>query len=114
MEWCPNCIIGEYKAYCTCKLTNNICVFTRRCSREMQWLPLDSMQKCKLRSDIVKGNIRFIKNGYLFVDVDDRTVKIKNPYDYEPTNVNIVKINGEYYIKGYEPKNNKKDDDVKR
>ena len=51
----------------------------------------------------MKGNVRFVKNGYLYVDVDDFVVKIKNPYDYEPKNVDIIKVEGEYYIKGFAP-----------
>lgn len=73
----------------------------RKCSQKREWIPLDSMNECKLRSDILKGNVRFIKNGYLYVDVDNFVVKIKNPYDYEPKNVEIVKRYGQYYVKGF-------------
>ena len=56
----------------------------------------------------MKGNVRFVKNGYLYVDVDDFVVKIKNPYDYEPNFVELVKYCGEYYIKNFVPKKNEK------
>lgn len=55
----------------------------------------------------MRGNIKFIKNEFLYVDIDGNTVKIKNPYDYEPKNVEVIKVNGEYYIKGFVPKKNK-------
>lgn len=73
----------------------------RRCVNKMQYVPMESMDKCKVRSDMVKGNIRFIKNGFLYVDVDNNTIKIKNPYGYEPKNVEIVKRYGQYYVKGF-------------
>lgn len=69
---------------------------------------MDSMDECKLRSEFVKGNVRFIKNGFLYVDVNDFVIKIKNPYDYEPNFVELVKYCGEYYIKNFVPKKNEK------
>lgn len=99
MVFCPDCIITEYAKPCICK-QGNICAYMRRCTDKMKWIPLDGMDKCKLRSDNQHGNVRMVYEGYLYIDVDDTTIKIKNPYNYEPTNVDLIKDeNGEYIIK---------------
>jgi hypothetical protein len=67
------------------------------------------MTYCKIRKEGVivpkgKNRVRFEMRGILYVDVDDFTYEIKNPYDYTPNYVEVTKVGGEYYIKGFEPK----------
>lgn len=106
---CEYCKIGEYEGFCYCNKTNNLCPFVRRCVTEHRWKPLDSMDKCKERKDEVivpKGmnRVRFELYGELYVEVGDFVYAIKNPYDYTPDFVKIVKVNGVWYIEGFEPK----------
>jgi len=97
-KYCPDCIIAPYSQFCQCK-NGGLCVYVRRCSQKLQWLPTDTMARCPLRSDKQKGNVRFVKDGYLYVDVDNTVVKIKNPFNYEPNNVNIELTDNGYTIK---------------
>lgn len=67
------------------------------------------MDKCKERKDEVivpKGmnRVRFELYGELYVEVGDFVYAIKNPYDYTPDFVKIVKVDGVWYIEGFEPK----------
>lgn len=55
----------------------------------------------------MQGNVRLIDKGFLYVDVGDITIKILNPYNYEPTNVEVVQINGTWHIKEFAPKKEK-------
>ena len=64
------------------------------------------------------NKVRFIKNNKLFVEVNDFVVEIANPFDYEPEYVALVNVDGEYFVKGYEPqktiaKSYKKDKETK-
>lgn len=88
---CDFCKVVNYDKYCTCAIDGNYCPFVRRCTKEMRWVELDSMATCVIRRDKMKGNVRFEKNGYLYVDVDGVVMKIKNPYDTTPQNVKVYK-----------------------
>ena len=56
-----------------------------------------------------KNKVRFELRGILYVDIDEFTYEIKNPYDYVPQFVEVVKVENKYYIKGFEPKENLKE-----
>lgn len=109
MEFCPYCKVDSYESYCICSKTGNICVFVRRKPCIMQWSPLESMVNCKLRQEEVvmsdnEKKVRFVKNNKLFVEIDDFVIEVLNPYDYEPNVVELVEVDGVYYVKGFEPK----------
>lgn len=56
----------------------------------------------------MKKNVRFEKQGILFVDIGNMTVEVKNPFDYIPTFVEVAMVGSNYYVKGYEPKEDNK------
>lgn len=109
MEFCEYCKVGAYSSYCTCKITGEICPFVRKFPCIQQWKPLDAMNNCKIRKDenmipTGENKVRFVKNGKLFVEIEEFVVEILNPFDYDPQTVAVVNVDGEYYVKGYEPK----------
>ena len=59
-----------------------------------------------------KNIVRFESKGKLYVEYNGRVVKINNPYDYTPDGVEIVEVDGQIYIKGFEPKQSVKYDEV--
>ena len=73
------------------------------------------MEKCPLRQvweeDLtLKTNeykVRFCIRNTLFVEIDNGVIEIVNPYDYNPKTVELVKVLGTYYVKGFEPKKKK-------
>ena len=84
----------------------------RRCSLEHKWLPLATMNGCnirlekdtmlELRKDEYK--VAFESKGMLYVEYGDNVFKFKNPFDDVPQKVQLVRVDNELYIKGFEPK----------
>lgn len=109
---CPHCKLGSYLGTCVCSVSDGVCPFVRRCNFERKWLPLESMNRCKLRikQERVKAMgihgyvVRFESKGKLYVEYNDRVIKIANPFDYTPDAVELVQVENELYIKGFEPK----------
>lgn len=106
---CKYCNIGKYEEFCTCSKSGEVCPFMRRCITDHCWKPLDSMDKCKARKDeiiVPKGlnKVRFELHGELYVEDGDFVYAIKNPYDYTPQFVEIINVDGVWYVKGFEPK----------
>lgn len=106
---CEYCNVGDYNDFCHCGKDGDVCAFMRRCQTEHRWKPLESMDKCKLRKEgkpVPKGQykVRFELRGALYVDMGDFVQEIENPYDYVPEFVEVVQVNGKYYIKGFAPK----------
>ena len=109
---CPHCEIGSYFGTCTCKVAHTHCPFMRRCSIEHCWLPLDSMDACTRRNKekevgILMANeykVEFESKGKLYININGQVKRIPNPFDYSPKKVELININNEWYIKGYEPK----------
>ena len=53
------------------------------------------------------NKVKFEMRGVLYVDMGDFVQEFKNPYDYVPEFVELVKVDGEQYIKGFAPKKKK-------
>ena len=109
---CQFCKIGDYNGFCYCGKDGDICAFMRRCQTEYRWKPLESMDKCKLRKEgnpVPKGmyKVRFELKGVLYVEIGNFVHEIKNPYDHTPEFVDVVQVEGKYYIKGFAPKTEK-------
>ena len=115
MSMCEYCEKGSYYSVCMCTKSKDICPFMRRCSMEHEWLPLNGMNTCSLRqperSIELKENeykVRFEKDGDLYIEIEDYVIQKKNPFDYIPEKVEMVRIDNEMYFKGFEPKEEKK------
>ena len=111
MSMCEYCEKGSYYGFCVCIKNNEICPFMRRCNIEHEWLPIDSMNTCSLREPkgVIELNkneykVRFEKDGYLYIEMGDMVIQKRNPYDYVPNKVEMVKIDNELYFKGFEPR----------
>lgn len=106
---CQHCEIGDYNGFCHCNKSGDICAFMRRCQNEHRWKPLESMKKCNLRKEVnpmPKGmyKVRFELRGNLYVEMGDFVQEIENPYEYTPDFVDVVRVGGKYYVKGFAPK----------
>ena len=109
---CEYCQVGDYFGFCMCSKTNEICPFMRRCSLERKWLPLESMNRCILQkeeksmAELKQGEypVLFESKGLLYVEYNDNVFKFANPFDEVPKSVELVRVENELYIKGYEPK----------
>lgn len=109
---CEYCIVGDYFGFCQCSQRGDICPFMRRCSLEHKWLPLATMDKCNVRlennamSRLMKDEYKvlFESKGMLYVEYNDNVFKFSNPFDDVPEKVQLIKVDNELYIKGFESK----------
>lgn len=94
----------EYVVLNKCSLTNNICPFMYFCDKKNIWKPSANMPtNCgvKARAEAPKGyyRVREERKGYLYVDIDNQTYKIKNPFDDIPRYVKAFKTKDGWRLK---------------
>ena len=96
---CPYCNVVSYDETPTCKKQEGhpICPHVRRCIEHHIWKPLAYMANCPIKS-APTGNVQFERHGYLYVKVGDEVIKVENPYDYIPDNVELRKYKGNYKV----------------
>ena len=96
---CPYCNVINYDEIRTCNKQEGhpICPHVRRCIEHHIWKPLAYMANCPIKS-APTGNVQFERHGYLYVKVDDEVIKVENPYNYIPDNVELRKYKGNYKL----------------
>ena len=96
---CPYCNVVNYDEIPTCNKQEGhpICPHVRRCIEHHIWKPLAYMANCPIKS-APTGNVQFERHGYLYVKVGDEVIKVENPYDYIPNNVELRKYKGNYKV----------------
>lgn len=93
-----------YREKNNCEVTKNICPWVMWCSKINNYKEragVDKYCKYKNMSNIPDGysKVAFEKKGFLYIDVENETIKIKNPYDYTPLYVKLFKSKGEWKIR---------------
>ena len=96
---CPYCNVVNYDEIPTCNKQEGhpICPHVRRCIEHHIWKPLAYMANCPIKS-APTGNVQFERHGYLYVKLGDEVIKVQNPYDYIPDNVELRKYKGNYKV----------------
>ena len=96
---CPYCNVVNYDEIPTCNKQEGhpVCPHVRRCIEHHMWKPLNFMTNCPIKSAPI-GNVQFERHGYLYVKVGDEVIKVENPYDYIPDNVELRKYKGTYKV----------------
>ena len=96
---CPYCNVVNYDEIPTCNKQEGhpVCPHVRRCIEHHIWKPLAYMANCPIKS-APTGNVQFERHGYLYVKVGDEVIKVENPYDYIPDNVELRKYKGNYKV----------------
>lgn len=96
---CPYCNVVNYDEIPTCNKQEGhpICPHVRRCIEHHIWKPLAYMANCPIKS-APTGNVQFERHGYLYVKVGEQVIKVENPYDYIPDNVQLRKYKGTYKV----------------
>lgn len=96
---CPYCNVVNYDEVPTCNKQEGhpVCPHVRRCIEHHMWKPLNFMANCPIKS-APTGNVQFERHGYLYVKVGDEVIKVENPYDYIPDNVELRKYKGIYKV----------------
>jgi len=93
-----------YREDNNCLKINNVCPWVSWCSQINGWKERAGMEKyCKyLKSKNAPEGyylVEFSKKGFLYVTVNNETIKIKNPFNYIPDFVRVYKNKGEWKIK---------------
>lgn len=98
---CENVILEN-----KCKITQRPCPFMYWCDKTQTWRANNYMPKnCKVKEQTNavkhkgKYQVRDCRNGFLYVDINGITYRIKNPFDFVPDYVDVVKRSGVYIIK---------------
>ena len=96
---CPYCNVVNYDEIPTCNKQEGhpICPHVRRCIEHHIWKPLAYIANCPIKS-APTGNVQFERHGYLYVKVGDEVIKVENPYNYIPDNVELRKYKGNYKV----------------
>jgi hypothetical protein len=96
---CPYCNVVNYDEIPTCNKQEGhpICPHVRRCIEHHIWKPLAYMANCPIKS-APTGNVQFERHGYLYVKVGEQVIKVQNPYNYIPDNVELRKYKGNYKV----------------
>ena len=96
---CPYCNVVNYDEIPTCNKQEGhpICPHVRRCIEHHIWKPLAYMANCPIKY-APTGNVQFERHGYLYVKVGDEVIKVENPYNYIPDNVELRKYKGNYKV----------------
>ena len=96
---CPYCNVVNYDEIPTCNKQEGhpICPHVRRCIEHHIWKPLAYMANCPIKS-APTGNVQFERHGPLYVKLDDEVIKVENPYNYIPDNVELRKYKGNYKV----------------
>lgn len=95
----------EYVRENQCTVTREVCPYVYYCDKIRAYRPSTSMpQNCKIKEklEIPKGycKVRDERKGWLYVDYENITIKVKNPFDYIPLYVRVRKLkNGEYKLR---------------
>ena len=95
----PYCTVVHSDEIPTCNKQEGhpICPHVRRCIEHHIWKPLAYMANCPIKS-APTGNVQFERHGYLYVKVGDEVIKVENPYNYIPDNVELRKYKGNYKV----------------
>lgn len=95
----------EYVRGNQCRVTQATCPYMYFCEKIQGFKPSTSMPKeCKVKqkAETPKGyyRVRDERKGWLYIDYNDTTVKVKNPFDHVPLYVRIkVLKSGEYKLR---------------
>ena len=106
-----------------CSLNNKPCIYSQYCVKVGRYIDKEGMENCFMALQELKKNIpnganfvRFIDDGYLYVEIDNRVIKIKDTLGNVTNYVYLKYVNDEYKIslKPFEKQQIKKTTRVKK
>lgn len=112
---------GWYRLYCN--IINDICPFQYRCYKINNWCNQDNLdKKCiyyKNEEDKEymkqgKYKVLYENRGKLYIELDSETsIVVNNPFGKDiPKGVDLIKVDNEYFVDGFEPKEKEMFSDV--
>nr|DAG40289.1 MAG TPA: hypothetical protein [Caudoviricetes sp.] len=95
----------EYVKENKCSVTSQICPYVYYCDkthsyRASNYMPSDCKIKRNVKIPSGYYKVRQERKGYLYIDYDDVTIKVRNPFNYIPVYVKVKKTkDGKYNLK---------------
>lgn len=92
------CTFAEWRdfkgrEYLFCKRTDRICEYSKFCQLQNKFILNDRWEQCSVKDekDIPSGSNRvlFERKGFLYIDLNDKTIKVKNTFNHIPDYVYI-------------------------
>ena len=113
--------LGWNKRICT--ILNEICPFQYKCNQINNWRNYDNLEKkCTIynkereKEYMKQGKYKVLyeNRGKLYIELDSETsIVVPNPFKEDiPKGVDLVKVNDEYFVEGFEPKKKEMFSDV--
>ena len=113
--------LGWNKRICT--ILNEICPFQYKCNQINNWRNYDNLEKkCTIynkereKSYMKQGKYKVLyeNRGKLYIELDSETsIVVPNPFKEDiPKGVDLVKVDNEYFVEGFEPKKKEMFSDV--
>lgn len=113
--------LGWNKRICT--ILNEICPFQYKCNQINNWRNYDNLEKkCTIynkereKEYMKQGKYKVLyeNRGKLYIELDSETsIVVPNPFKEDiPKGVDLVKVDNEYFVDGFEPKKKEMFSDV--
>lgn len=95
----------EYVDKNVCQITQQVCPWRYLCPKDGTWkdnkyIPQDC--KIKRQAEVPAGyrRVREERKGWLYIDLGEQTIRVKNPFDHTPLYVRVRKLkSGEYKLR---------------
>ena len=89
-----------------CSLNKKVCLYSKFCIKANKHIPNDGMENCFMalaeeKKDIPSGAyyVRFVRKGYLYVEINDnQVIKIKDTLGNVTNYVYIKQVGDEYQV----------------
>lgn len=113
--------LGWNKRICT--ILNEICPFQYKCNQINNWRNYDNLEKkCTIykkereKEYMKQGKYKVLyeNRGKLYIELDSETsIVVNNPFGKDiPKGVDLIKVDNEYFVDGFEPKEKEMFSDV--
>lgn len=95
----------EYVSGNQCRVTQSVCPYMYYCDKIKGFKPSPNMpDDCKVKQQantpIGYCRVRDERKGWLYIDYNNITIKVKNPFDHTPLYVRVRKMkSGEYKLR---------------
>lgn len=94
----------EYVVNNQCRITQSVCPYVYYCDKIQAFKPSQNMPlNCRIKEkvQIPKGYYKVVnvRKNWLYIDYNDITIKVKNPFDASPVYVKVSKTKDGYKVR---------------
>lgn len=88
-----------------CKINNKPCLFSKFCIKQNKYIHREGVDDCYMaleekKKTIPNGSyyVRFVKNGFAYIEIDNKVIKVKDTVGNIDNYVYLQQIDGQYQI----------------